>query len=174
MKKIIFAVIFVVVIVGGYYFYSDYDFSTMYNASEGPEEKNDEVAQNENKSFLSNIGDNVVLILEQPSNITVTAHGVKFSNPGHMVIHKVENNIVGEIVGVVGLIPPGEYKNVKVNLNQLYESGAEFAAMLHFDDGDGTFDPLKDLPVTNEAGEIVMMKFRFNDAAPNPEQVNMF
>lgn len=170
MKKIVISLIFVIVLVGGYYLYTNDGFdSNLFKKSpeEAPVIDENLVQNSNNQSLLSSIGENVVLIVEQPPAVEIMAHGVKLSNPGWLVIR----NQASEIVGFVGVIPKGEFKNIKVTMNELYPSGSAFSAMLQFDDGDGIFNPEKDLPVSDSAGNIVLMQFRFNDKAPNPEDL---
>lgn len=77
--------------------------------------------------------------------------------PGYVVVHKVINGIPGTVIGNSGILD-GENSNVKVAISD-YENENELIAMLHYDDGDSSYEfPGDDDPTTVD-GRVIAQKF---------------
>jgi hypothetical protein len=77
--------------------------------------------------------------------------------PGFVVIYDDEEG-PGKILGVSGPLPKGVTRELTVPLQQPPAAGYYYA-MIHRDDGDGTFSPEEDEPVRDSHGAIVMTRF---------------
>jgi hypothetical protein len=94
---------------------------------------------------------------QNADSVAVLVSDVSLRAPGYIEIHADDNGKVGAIVGSSSLLQPGDHKNVSVIATLL--PGKSYYAMLHTDDGNGTFDPAKDEPTLDNAGNIIMTKF---------------
>jgi len=91
------------------------------------------------------------------SNDGITVDRLFLDNPGYVVVHKVVDSKPGTVIGNSALLD-GENINVKVTISD-YESETELIAMLHYDDGDGSYEfPGDDAPTTVE-GKVILQKF---------------
>ena len=74
--------------------------------------------------------------------------------PGYVVIHKSADGKPGPVIGNSGLVS-GSYKNFKVTIDET-QAGTRVFAMLHYDDGDSTYEfPGDDIPVKIEDAVVV-------------------
>lgn len=91
--------------------------------------------------------------VKEPGLVAVAGH--TGAHPGYVVIHRDDNGSPGAVVGSSGLVSDSFETRVEYN-----STGAStFWAMLHHDDGDGTYEfPGDDAPVTHH-DEIVQEQF---------------
>lgn len=92
-----------------------------------------------------------------PGNV-VFLSSVQLANGGWVEIHKDNAGTPGEIIG-------SQYfdKGIntgKITLTKSTVEGGLYYAMLHSDDGDKKFDAVKDLPLKDAKGNIIMKPFR--------------
>lgn len=96
--------------------------------------------------------------------LSVTIPAVTLAQPGFVVLHSVDASgqlVVTPVIGSSEYLTAGEHENVTIRLDgsEVPAVGDTVYAMLHTDDGDGTYTfPMSDPPVTNAAG-IVMQSF---------------
>jgi hypothetical protein len=113
------------------------------------------------------VGSNAIYVADvKPGNL-VKAPLVVNQKPGFVVIHKDENDKFGTIIGSSPLVPAGTNNNVEISLTESTVEGQKLYAMLHVDDGDGTFDPAKDLPAEDGLGNVLHMIFYASADAPD-------
>ena len=95
---------------------------------------------------------------------------VVFDKSGFVVIHTVENGKPGAIVGNSEVFTPGTHTNVGVKLpRESWEYHKQLIAMIHYDDGDNTYEyPSSDLPALKE-GQVVMVLFSVLNAKDESE-----
>jgi len=107
------------------------------------------------------VGRNVIYTAEQPIGRDVSVAVVRLERSGFVAIHEDNAGQPGKILGVGGLLPSGETKNLPpIRLSRPMEDGETLYAMLHFDNGNGIFNPAEDKPVFSSLGnEPVMMIF---------------
>lgn len=93
---------------------------------------------------------------QYPGNV-VYLSSVQFAAPGYVAIHKDNNGMPGKIIGYAKFaagINPG-----KITLSESLIDGGTYYAMMHNDDGDNKFDAVKDAPLKDAAGNIIMKIF---------------
>ena len=99
---------------------------------------------------------------QYPGNV-VYLNSVQLDKPGYVAIHKDNNGQPGDIIGYTHFdagINPG-----KVTLKEPMIDGKVYYAMLHSDNGDGTFDPTSDAPLMDASGNVIMNTFRATTSA---------
>jgi len=99
----------------------------------------------------------IVMSDQYPGNI-VYLSSVQFENGGWVVIHSDTAGKPGAIIGQTYFekgINPG-----RITLTKATVEGGTYYAMLHSDDGNKIFDPIKDLPLKDTNGSIIMKIFR--------------
>jgi hypothetical protein len=67
-----------------------------------------------------------------------------------VVIHKVEKDKPGKIIGVSRILTPGLYSNTVIPINEAVVSGDMLVAMLHTENGDGVFSAETDVPTKGD------------------------
>ena len=120
------------------------------------------------------VKENAIYVAEQaPSNI-VSVAVVRLEKPGFVVIHEDANSAPGKILGASGLLMAGETKDsLQIVLSRPTVDEETVYAMLHFDDGDRTFDATQDRSVFDSmTGEPVMMVVVISKGATEPGAVN--
>ncbi len=118
---------------------------------------------------------NAIYVADQMPARTVAVAVVRLAQPGFVAIHQDVNGMPGKILGVSGLLLAGETKNLPpIALSRETANDETFFAMLHRDDGDGTFDEAKDAPAPDSTtGEPVMMMFTVSADATEPGAVTL-
>jgi len=102
-------------------------------------------------------------------NVVVTR--LFLDKPGYVVIHKVDDGKPGAVIGNSGLLDR-ENSNINVKISD-YENENEIIAMLHYDDGDGSYEfPGDDIP-TKIDDKVVLQKFLLLETAPTQEPVQI-
>ena len=83
--------------------------------------------------------------------ITIKEIGVSVnqSTPGYVVIHLSENEKPGKILGhsLYYIYPGSMLRNLEIEVSGLESGANKLFAMVHSDNGDGSFDPSRDLPI---------------------------
>ncbi len=120
------------------------------------------------------IGRNAIYVAEQSPSRTVSVAVARLENSGFVAIHEDNADKPGKILGVSSVLPAGETKNLTpIALSRVTKDGETLYAMIHPDDGDGVFDPVKDNPAQDSlSSESVMMIFTVSMDAIEPEAVN--
>lgn len=98
---------------------------------------------------------------QYPGNV-VYISSVQFAQPGWVAIHKDNGGQPGAVIGSARFaagINPG-----KITLSESMIDGGTYYAMMHSDDGDATFDAVKDAPLRDASGNIIMKIFRGSSA----------
>ena len=104
------------------------------------------------------IGANVIYVAEQAPLRTLSVALVRLEKPGFVAVHEDVAGAVGGILGASGVLPAGETNNLEsIPLSRLTRDGETLYVMLHFDDGDGVFDAVKDKPVLDAISALPMM-----------------
>lgn len=107
---------------------------------------------------MGQTGASRVAVTDQfPGNI-VYVQSVQLENAGFVVIHKDNKGTPGAVIGYQYFekgINPG-----KITLTEATVEGGMYYAMIHSDDGDKKFDAVKDLPLKDAKGAIIMKVFR--------------
>lgn len=108
---------------------------------------------------------NVINISSKKPGVTVSVDRVELVSSGFVVIRS--GNQTGEIIGSSDLIPAGTSGNVPVNLSRSMREGEALYATLHVDDGDESFNSLKDaLVLDSVTGEPMYVVFSVTASAP--------
>lgn len=103
-------------------------------------------------------GRNAVSVEDQKPGNNVIVESLTFAVTGWAVIHDDNNGKPGHILGA-HRFNVGTYTGQNVELLKGTEEGKVYYAMLHADDGDRQFDYRVDLPLKDETGNMVMMRF---------------
>lgn len=119
------------------------------------------------------IGKNLILVLDQKPGNSVHINQVIIEKNGYLSIHEDKNGGFGDIIGTSTLLPEGSSQNFDIILNKTMSNGQKFYAMLHADDGDGVFDPAKDLPLKDEQGNIMHGIFYVSTNAGEPGAISI-
>ncbi len=121
------------------------------------------------------IGKNAIYVAEQSPSRTVSVAVARLEKSGFVAIHEDNADKPGKILGVSNVLPAGETKNLTpIALSRVTKDGETLYAMIHPDDGDGVFDPVKDNPAQDSlSSESVMMIFTVSMDAIEPEAVNL-
>lgn len=145
MKKGFLVVIVILISAAAYFFYQNSSNSLYETPSSGGTESSDSVD-----------------LVEVESNVagsSVTIPRVVLSKPGFIMIHESYNGRAGSIVMTGDFLPEGESTEVVVQTGKTTEVGEKYFAMLHEDNGNGTYDnPGVDPPVY-KGGKIVNEEF---------------
>lgn len=106
----------------------------------------------------TSMSQNSISVEDQKPGSLVTVQSFTFGTDGWVVIHDDVGGKPGHILGA-HRFNAGTYTGRDVELLQQTEEGRVYYAMLHADDGDKQFDYRVDLPVKDETGNIIMMRF---------------
>jgi hypothetical protein len=112
------------------------------------------------------VGENEVKIEDQEATSkTAVASYVFLQEPGYVVVHEVTaSGGPGAVLGVSSLLAAGQSENVAIPLGEALASGKDYIAMLHYDNGDKTWNSATDLVATEGDGDEVLVKFEANAA----------
>ncbi len=121
------------------------------------------------------VGRNAIYVDEQSLSRTVSVAVVRLEKTGFVVIHEDNAGKPGKILGASNALPTGETKNLTpIALSRTTLDGETLYAMLHLDDGDGTFDATKDKPAQDSVdGSPVMMIFSTSLDGSVPGIINL-
>ncbi|MBU3968798.1 hypothetical protein KJ991_01105 [Patescibacteria group bacterium] len=116
------------------------------------------------KTFLSR---DTVAIESQPFGDSVIISGLDLEETVWVTIYEsLENGELGNILGA-GVFDKGSYKNANVELLRGTEGDSKYYVKLLKDDGDRTFDHVKDLPVKDfVTKKDIMVMFKTTSGMP--------
>ncbi|GEM_PF-3044347 len=106
-------------------------------------------------------GKNLINIKDQKSDKEVKevlVDRVVISKQGFLVVHADVGGRPGKVLGNSVLLNAGETREVSVRLTA---QPGMYWAMLHADNGNGKFSATNDLPVMDDKGKPVMLRFKF-------------
>ncbi|MFA6364898.1 MAG: hypothetical protein WCW78_00650 [Candidatus Paceibacterota bacterium] len=112
-------------------------------------------------------GKNVVSVDDQLPGTTVTIQSVTLENAGWVAIHEDRDGKPGNILGASWF--PAGTNSGSVELLRTTTDGGTYYAMMHNDDGNKLFDYKVDMPLTDESGNPLMVKF-MTTATPAAQQ----
>lgn len=173
MNKTILIIIALIVIGGGYFFFQGGGYQTSEeNPSLGAPAPGFESVP-ETEVFTS---ENSVTANSQLQGNNVTVASIQLAEPGYVAIHEDAEGKPGPVIGNSELLEEGT--NVVITLTRESKKGETLYAMLHADDGDGTYEfPGDDVPVKNEGGGAVLSKFsiveRIVEVVPSVKEISM-
>jgi len=107
------------------------------------------------------VGKNAIYVPDQKPGSSVSIHTFVLETKGFAVIHEDASGKPGPIIGTSNLLK-AETGTVVVTLARASRNGEFLYAMLHKDDGDGKYDTAKDLPIMDDAGNPIMMRFKID------------
>ncbi len=122
---------------------------------------------------FAKLSENAVVVLEQRLTDTVYVNAINMEKPGFVIVYRDSDGKPGGVIGVSKWFPAGQYANEDIGLTESMVSGVDYYAGLVADDGNGIFDPKKDLPVENFAGDIIAV-FQASKNAPDPKGVQIY
>ncbi len=81
----------------------------------------------------------------------------KLAKAGYVVIYRVNSNSDSEVLGNSALLTAGTHNNIRIQLSEVASKQQSLIAVLHEDDGDGTFEfPTSDFYLSNATERVVM------------------
>ena len=105
---------------------------------------------------------NVVVVQDQAVGSNVVVSYAALSAPSFIVV-RAEGSEPGRVLAVSRLLPEGEAHNFRVPVEGGLPTGFYYA-ILRRDDGDGTFDPVRDGLVRDARGAVAITRFLVSDA----------
>ncbi|MBI4132296.1 MAG: hypothetical protein HY474_01555 [Candidatus Sungbacteria bacterium] len=102
-------------------------------------------------------GANAIAVNDQPPGLTVVVSLVALERDGWMVIHESDGGGPGRILGAKRF-DAGQGSGT-AELLRPTEEGRVYFAMLHADDGDRQFNHIKDLPLEDPQGNVILIRF---------------
>lgn len=161
-QKVIIAVIAIIVILGGiYYFMSQNKVTapeTNTNTSTGStqDENNPNFSGDANETVPTTTSTDTIAVSTQVSGDSVIVDSAYLEKAGYISIQEVDSKgKAGAVIGVSGLLTAGAKQDLEINAT--LKSGAKYMAVLRTDDGDKKFDALKDLAVKKDNIDLMTM-----------------
>jgi len=127
---------------------------------------NDQVG-GEQSEQVAGMEDSIFVANQKPGRF-VNVGRATLSKKGYVSIHQEEAGAPGAIIGFGSLLNTGESRNFSVTLNRKSVAGESFYAMIHWDNGNGAFNPAEDAAAKDKFGNIVMAKFMISESASEP------
>jgi len=151
-KLILGFILGVLVGFGGFYAWNNNPLS---NGDSSSEKENIETEGEEtfNPSLL-----NAIEVPNQPTYNKVFISSLTIEASGWVAIYEDREGQPGSILGAQ-LFDKGIYDYGQVDLLREMIAGGTYYAIVHFDDGDRSFDHTKDLPAGQELGQFIMATF---------------
>ena len=145
---IVTVIVIIILIVLGYYMLKG-------KSANAPSENvtDTEVIETDTTNELSR-----VMVSDQYPGNVVNISSAQFANPGFVTIHEDKDGAPGDIIG--SLYFEKGINTRKITLSKSTVEGKMYYAMLHSDDGDKKFDAVKDLPIKNSRGNVIMKTFQ--------------
>ncbi|OGZ10461.1 MAG: hypothetical protein A3D67_03640 [Candidatus Lloydbacteria bacterium RIFCSPHIGHO2_02_FULL_51_22] len=174
-KNILIAVVALVVLVGGLW-YAGMLNSLLGGAASSPDETQGDVGNTVPTSSgaqFAALGPNAIYVAEQRPGKELIANMVNLASRGYVVIHESLEGTPGPIIGNSELLEKAENNNVRIVLSRPAYDDEELIAMLHSEKEYAGFDPVKDLPIKDTAGNPVHMIFHVSAGAPDPATVEV-
>jgi hypothetical protein len=107
----------------------------------------------------SSVSINSLVVANQTAGGTVVVSSVSLMKDGWVVIHEDRDGEPGNILGAQRFTAGLHTEGGEVDLLRWTETGLIYYAMLHRDDANRAFDHTHDLPILNEQGDVVLVKF---------------
>ncbi len=123
-----------------------------------PEETGGSVLPETGVSGIVTAGGNAIYVADQEPGIVVAVGKIVLASPGWVVIREDRGGEPGNILGA-RRFDAGEGRG-EVELLRGTVEGGIYYAILHGDDGDRSFDYTADLPLRDQQGNVISMKFR--------------
>ncbi len=105
-------------------------------------------------------GNNGLQVKTQTTGNAVIIDTVLLGAPGYVAIHTMTGSKPGPILANSQLLQAGTYKIVSIAMPSALTTWNNYAAMLHTDNGNGSFDAKDDSPITDEKGNPIMVTFK--------------
>lgn len=117
------------------------------------------LSREQNAEEMLENGDHAIYLVDQSSGESAVLVGYAvFAKPGFITIRDDENGMPGNVIGVSDVLS-GRVENEQVEITNNLQADRVYYAELVSDDGDGTFDETKDLPVNDKEKSVVLMSF---------------
>lgn len=106
------------------------------------------------------VGTVSVVVQDQAPGKTIVVREAELPQPGFLVVHADagEGRPAG-VVAVSALIAKGKVTDVSLSTDSVEFKAGKYLIMPHLDDGDGAFVFSKDVPFTNDKGELFLFPF---------------
>lgn len=157
-KNIVIILVIIIIIIVGYWLWQ----STTKPVKEEP--TNGEINP-------LRIEENAIYAPDQKPGSEVVIGLATFKDGGYVVVHEESEGKPGSIVGTTTLLDAGSHNNIDVTLSRPSVNGEGLFAMLHKDNGDGTFNAADDTPINGSDGNVIMMRFLIDGGADAPGAV---
>lgn len=102
--------------------------------------------------------ENKITVDTQTAGVEVKISSLSLTDKFWVVVHEDDRGKPLRILGAKSFTA-GEYSDVTMKLLRATVVGQAYYAMLHSDDGDGKFDHLKDMPVTDSSDAPIVVRF---------------
>ena len=162
-QKYVIAIIALIVIAGGVYWYISQNKAVAPETNTGTEQ-----TDNPDANFIGDVpGDSpdnnptiptadTVAVSTQVTGSSVTIDNAFLEKPGFISIHEVDSKgKAGAIIGTSGLLGIGAKQDLEVKAT--LKAGSKYIAMLRVDDGDKKFDTAKDVAVMKNGIAVMTM-----------------
>ncbi len=106
-------------------------------------------------------GRSALAVKDQKAGSAVMVASVSLARKGFVIVHRMDGEMLGKIIGSSALLPAGESENIEITLREPLLKGEKHTATIHFDNGDGFFLPGNDLPAMNESSDGGIIKAEF-------------
>jgi hypothetical protein len=136
-----------------------------------PEENTTDVTSGGASGQFMKLGANAIVVQEQMLGDVVFMSALNIEKAGFVIIHDDMGGKPGDIIGVSKWFAAGNYANEDIGTTEKLIDGSTYYAMLHADDGDGVFDPKKDVAVMDSmsgGNEAMMAIFSASANASDP------
>jgi hypothetical protein len=98
---------------------------------------------------------NSVTLSENKGGNIMTVASARLSQPGYVVLYKINSNGGSSMVGHSDLLSAGTHSNIAIQLDSVAASRQAIVAVLDKDNGDGSFDVGEDLYLLNPGDLLV-------------------
>ena len=146
----------IVVVIVGIFVWRYFSSKTAVNEQAGEQTKQ-----------VAGMEDSIFVVNQKPGRFVNVSRAV-LSKKGYVSIHKEETGAPGAIIGFSSLLNPVESKNFSITLNRKSVVGENLYAMIHWDNDNGTFNPVEDMPAKDKDGNVVVVKFMISASASEP------
>ncbi len=119
------------------------------------------------------VGNNALYVSDQRADAVVTVALVSLDRSGYVVIYADNKGIPGDILGNSAILSAGEHRKVSVRLIRFTSNGEHLFAVLHEDNGDGSFYPPVDTSIKDQDGNAISMPFVIDNSAQAPPEIKL-
>lgn len=98
---------------------------------------------------------NSVTLSENKGGNIITVASARLSQPGYVVLYKINSNGGSSMVGHSDLLSTGTHSNIAIQLDSVAASRQAIVAVLDKDNGNGSFDAGEDLYLLNPGSLLV-------------------